>query len=343
MDVLLLFKLLPSLLAKLGAAVVVTELLARTINYKMTLLNKPKDKIKDTRKAVEGFINDKSIINAVSNIKADVKEITNFRWGCRIELDIAGVVGYKDLENELDYLKQLFRAKEVTLENREGKAIIDVINNPAAELEYKPMELPPTQLLLGYNMKGEPIIIDMRRTPHIGVQGASNSGKSKGIELALKNASNIDIVLLNTFDDDFTSLDTNVPIRRVRRINGNEEILKYLESIIENPVKRERPLYIVLDELNVIGKDKAINKAIQDVLSQARHYNIYFIALGQSLLKENCPYKQLFNVRVTFRAIDRSTIGAFLGCTVEDTNLLQQEFICYSDNIYRGKTYNYDF
>ena len=95
----------------------------------------------------------------------------------------------------------------------------------------------------------------------------------------------------------------------------------------------------MLDELNVLGKDKKINKAIMDVLAQARHFNIFLIALGQSLLKENCPYKQLFNVRVTFRAIDRSSISAFLGCTVEDTRLNQREFICYSDSIYRGKSY----
>ena len=98
-----------------------------------------------------------------------------------------------------------------------------------------------------------------------------------------------------------------------------------------------------MDELNVIGKDKEINKAIQDVLSQARHFNIYFIALGQSLLKENCPYKQLFNVRITFRAIDKSTISAFLGCNIEDTELRQQEFICYAEELQRGKTYNFSF
>ena len=139
------------------------------------------------------------------------------------------------------------------------------------------------------------------------------------------------------FANDFRS------ITGARRVNGNENILKYLKSIIEEPYKRDRPLYLVIDELNVLSKDKEINKAIQDVLSQARHYNVYLIAIGQILLKENCSYKQLFNARVTFRTVDKSTMGAFLGCTIEDTELKQQEFICYGEELYRGKTYNYSF
>lgn len=288
------------------------------------------------KRALKGFIRDKGITNDTTGLKAHVGEIRKFNSGFKAYIDISRVTDFTEIEKYQDYIKQLFRAKDVTMENIQGEVVIEVITDPAKELNYKPIKLKATELLLGYDYKGEPIIVDMLKTPHIGIQGASNSGKSKGIELALNNLRGADIVLLNVFDKDFTTVSA-------RRINGNEKILKFLEDIINNPKVRARPLYLVLDELNVLGKDKAINKAIQDVLSQARHFNIYFIALGQSLLKEQCPYKQLFNVRVTFRSIDRSTIGAFLGCTIEDTKLLQQEFICYSDSIYRGKTYNYSF
>ncbi len=289
-----------------------------------------------TRVALKRFISNQGILNDKTGQKAHVGSIWNKKWGFKAEIDISNVISYEDFEKHQDYLKQLFRAKEITMSNQEGKSIVEVVTKSIEDLEYKPLELLSTELLLGFNYKGEPIIVDMLKTPHIGVQGASNSGKSKGIELALNNLRGADTVLLNVFEKDFTSV-------QGRRINGNENILKYLQDIIENPYIRPRPLYLVLDELNVLGKDKAINKAIMDVLSQARHFNIYLIALGQSLLKENCPYKQLFNVRVTFRAIDKSSIGAFLGCSIADTNLLQREFICYSDNVYRGKTYLANF
>ena len=172
----------------------------------------------------------------------------------------------------------------------------------------------------------------MLKTPHVGVQGLSVVGKSKMVESALLNLIDADIALVNCFQKDFTEITGT-------RINGTEEILNYLTEIKDNKEYRERPLYIVIDELNVLGNDKKINSVIADLLSQARHFNIYVIALGQTLLKENCPYKNLFNVRITFKTIDKSMISAFLGCTIENTELQQREFIVYSDSIKRGKTY----
>ena len=334
LDVLDLFNMLPSLLAKGGAFLVTGRILAEVIKYKRTILKTPTNRIRP-KKTFNKIIEDRGLMNG--DIKANVCSIKEFTWGYRVIIDIAGVMDYKDIERELGYIKTMFRAEGITSRYAEGMAIIDICYT-MQELEYSKVELSPTKLLLGYNNKGENIIVDMLKTPHIGIQGASNSGKSKGVELALNNIKDkVDIILLNTFESDFKSL------TEARRINGNENILKYLKSIIDEPYRRNRPLYLVLDELNVIGKDKEINKAIQDVLSQARHYNIYLVALGQSLLKENCPYKQLFNVRVTFRAIDKSTISAFLGCNIEDTELRQQEFICYAEELQRGKTYNFSF
>ncbi|MGG7057625.1 hypothetical protein ACQPUZ_04935 [Clostridium tertium] len=289
---------------------------------------KRKNRIKEDLKH---FIEDKKIINSLGN-KPFIEDIELFEWGVKATIDISKVTGYEDVEKHQDYIKQLFRAYEVDISNNEGKVIIEIINKEIDDLEYSFSKLPSTTLLLGYDRKGEPITVDMKKTPHIGVQGTSNTGKSKMVELTLKNLRDVDIVLLNCFSDDFTNI-------KSRRINGNENILVFLNDLVLDPYVRKRPLYLVLDELNVLGKDKKINQAIIDILAQARHFNIYLIALGQTLLKENCPYKHLFNVRVTFRAIDKSSISAFLGCTVENTKLNQREFICYSDSIYRGKSY----
>lgn len=294
----------------------------------MPVSKKRKKKIKEELKH---FIEDKKITNSLGD-KPFIEDIELFEWGFKAILDISKVTSYKEIEKHQDYLQQLFRAYEVDISNNEGKVIIEVVNAKIDDINYEFIELPSTTLLLGYDKKGVPIIVDMKKTPHIGVQGTSNTGKSKMVELALKNLRNVDIVLLNCFNDDFTSI-------KARRINGNEKILNFLNNIVDDPYIRQRPLYLVLDELNVLGKDKKINQAIIDILAQARHFNIYLIALGQTLLKENCPYKHLFNVRVTFRAIDKSSISAFLGCTIENTKLNQREFICYSDNIYRGKSY----
>ncbi|MGL4107274.1 hypothetical protein [Clostridium sp. LP20] len=298
----------------------------------ISLLTPHEVKIKrGIKKRFRHFFKDKKIIN-VEEKTPYIDNVELYNWGFKSTIDISRISSFDDIEKNEDYIKQLFRAKEVKITNAKGTAILEVINKEVGDVKYTYVKLPPTSLLVGYNNKGEEIIVDMKKTPHIGVQGASNSGKSKMVELALRNLKNVDIILLNVFEDDFVTI-------KGRRINGNEDILDYLKTIIDEPYIRDKPLYLVLDELNVLGKDKAINKAIMDVLSQARHFNIYLIALGQSLLKEYCPYKQLFNVRITFRAIDKSSISAFLGCPGQDSELLQREFICYSDSIYRGKSY----
>ena len=308
-------------------------LLLGITGYSITQILTPvsEKRMKKIKENLKHFIKDKKIINQLEE-KARIEEIELYDWGFKATIDICKIAGYEDIEKHKDYIKQLFRAYEVEISNNEGKVIIEVIDKEIDDIIYEPIELPSTTLLLGYNRKGEPITVDMKKTPHIGVQGISNSGKSKMVELTLRNLKNVDIVLLNCFSDDFTSIKT-------RRINGNENILAFFNSLLIDPYIRKRPLFLVLDELNVLGKDKKINQAIIDILAQARHFNIYLIALGQTLLKENCPYKHLFNVRITFKAIEKSAISAFLGCTVEDTKLKTREFICYSDNIYRGKSY----
>lgn len=274
------------------------------------------------------FFKDKKLINYLDK-SPYISKIELKPYGFKIIVDISRVCSFKEMKNNEDYIKQLFRAKEVELSNKEGEVTIEVINNPVDELKYKYINLPPTSLLLGYDNKGYEIIVDMLKTPHIGIQGLSNVGKSKCVEIMLKNLKDkADIILINCFKNDFKSINS-------RRINNPSDILEYLQNCLYT---KERPLYIVIDEILVLSNDKKISKAIADLLGQARHYNIYIIAISQSMLKESCSYKNLFNVRMSFKMIDKSSIRAFLGVDVDET-LSQREFIVYSDRLIKGKSY----
>lgn len=290
---------------------------------------------KDERK-IKNFINEKNIINKARQ-KPKVKDIELFHWGLKVTLDIAGICSFEDIEKHEDYLRQLFKAKEIVLSNSEGKVFFEIINNPVLEKEYTSIELPSTSLLFGFDNKGEPIVGDMLITPHVGIQGISNCGKTKMVELMLRNLNNADFVLLNVMQKDFKKN------KALKRINNFKEIEEYLNDLVDNKHIRERPLYLVFDELNVLGKEhKGINNAIAAVLSQARHFNIFLIALGQSLLKEDCPYKQRFNVKVSFTA-STSAINAFIDTKIEKIELQQREFIYKDGKVKRGKSYKYDF
>lgn len=200
------------------------------------------------------------------------------------------------------------------------------LNKPVGDYELK----------IGYEnmlLFPKPIIINMKTTPHLFICGLSGSGKTCMIEYALKGKSSI---LINAFEDDFKSI-------RARRIIGNDNILKFFQNLLENMKKRkkdERPLYLVIDELLVLCVDKAITKAITDVLAIGRHYDIYLIGICQLGTKDSVKFKDLFNARVCFRQVEESSYRVILGYSPEDTQLKHREFYLYSDCIARGYTYN---
>lgn len=188
------------------------------------------------------------------------------------------------------------------------------------------------ELILGYQGKliKKPIIVDMRSTPHLLCCGLSGQGKSRCIEYAVKGK---DVVLLNAFHDDFKTI-------KGRRVVGDENILKYLESLVKEPYKREKPLYIVIDELLVLCIDKKISNAIKDLLAVGRHYNLICIGIAQRGTKQDLSFKDLFNSRMTFRQVEGSAYASILGYSIEDKRLNKREFILASDDLYKGMTYD---
>jgi DNA segregation ATPase FtsK/SpoIIIE-like protein len=193
--------------------------------------------------------------------------------------------------------------------------------------------LKDTQLLIGYDKKEWvkwPIIIDMEKTPHLFVCGLSGSGKTCLVEYAMKNKN---VILVNAFKKDFRSI-------KARRINGNDKILKYLNGILDKIYYRNKPLYIVLDELLVLCIDSKITRAIMDLLAVGRHYNIYLIGISQIGTKETVKFKDLFNTRICFRQVEESSYRAVLGYSPDQKDLHKRQFLFYSDQIGSGYTYD---
>lgn len=193
-------------------------------------------------------------------------------------------------------------------------------------------ELTEYDLVIGYSGKvfKKPIVVNMKSTPHLLCCGLSGQGKSRCIEYAVKGK---DVVLLNAFEDDFQAI-------KGRRIIGNANILKYLESLTREPYKREKPLYIVIDEMLSCCIDKKISEAIKNLLSFCRHMNIYIIGISVRGNKSDLSFKDLFNCRMTFRQVESSAYSTILGYSVEDKRLNKREFILASDDLYKGMTYD---
>lgn len=210
---------------------------------------------------------------------------------------------------------------------------LDCIIDKLKDIVYTFMPLSPYQLLLGYNHRHEPIILDMRITPHVGVVGISNNGKSKCIELALSNLRGAEIHLINVFEHDFKML------KQAKRIKGEMNILDYLYYVSHETIKHEKPLYIVIDEYNVLNNLKGLDEAIENLLRQARHRNIFVIVIGQQMTRDECNFKNLFNCRLCFKQVSPINYYSFLGNTIDEPKLKQREFIVLHEKLEYGKSY----
>ena len=254
--------------------------------------------------------------------------LTTFGVISKTIVDIANI--------QLDFIKEEKRIKEFQEQLLKNHLLLSKYfegykNNKNKNDNTISVKLKPTQFIVGYDENLKPIIVDMEKTPHIGIMGSSYTGKSKCVETMIASNPNIEVTLLNAFETDFTSLD-------VDRINGIEEIKAFLKAELNNKEKRSRPHVIVIDECNVLSLENDIDKLIKGLLAQARHFNVYIIAILQLANKNDCPYKNLFNTRISFKHIDDDLITTFLGAKPESI-LKHREFFMYDTDYRQGKTY----
>lgn len=242
---------------------------------------------------------------------------------------------YKDVNlTKLNFLKpyvnKIFGCDKADFTLMDNGALTLSIYKPQDFLDYKQVQLQDRELLLGYNQEGY-IIADMGKYPHLLISGLSNQGKSKMIYYMLKNLGDrANILVLNGFKEDY---------RGFTLVQGTKAIQRRIEAILKDKEIRIKPLYLILEEMQSINKDKKLQEQLKELLSMGRHYNIYCIGIIQNATKENCSFKDLFNCRCSFRQIDSSSYQVCLGTSVEK-GLEQREFYFLDSNLVKGYTFS---
>lgn len=242
---------------------------------------------------------------------------------------------YRDVNlTKLNFLKpnvnKIFGCDKADFTLMDNGALILSIYKPQEFLDYKQVQLQDRELLLGYNQEGY-IIADMGKYPHLLISGLSNQGKSKMIYYMLKNLGDMaNILVLNGFKEDYKGFTL---------VQGTKAIQRRIEAILKDKEIRIKPLYLILEEMQSINKDKKLQEQLKELLSMGRHYNIYCIGIIQNATKENCSFKDLFNCRCSFRQIDSSSYQVCLGTSVEK-GLEQREFYFLDSNLVKGYTFS---
>ena len=242
---------------------------------------------------------------------------------------------YRDVNlTKLNFLKpnvnKIFGCDKADFTLMDNGALTLSIYKPQEFLDYKQVQLQNRELLLGYNQQGY-IIADMGKYPHLLISGLSNQGKSKMIYYMLKNLEDrANILVLNGFKEDY---------RGFTLVQGTKAIQRRIEDILKDKEIRIKPLYLILEEMQSMSKDKKLQEQLKELLSMGRHYNIFVIGIIQNATKENCSFKDLFNCRCSFRQIDSSSYQVCLGTSVEK-GLEQREFYFLDSNLIKGYTFS---
>lgn len=228
------------------------------------------------------------------------------------------------------YVNKIFGCDRADFTLMDNGALTLSIYKPQDFLDYKQVQLQDRELLLGYNQEGY-IIADMGKYPHLLISGLSNQGKSKMVNYMLKNLEDrANILVLNGFKEDY---------RGFTLVQGTKAIQRSIEAILKDKEIRSKPLYLILEEMQSISKDKKLQEQLKELLSMGRHYNIFVIGIIQNATKENCSFKDLFNCRCSFRQIDSSSYQVCLGTSVEK-GLEQREFYFLDSNLIKGYTFS---
>lgn len=297
----------------------------KELKYKLDLENK-----------FDEFFKDKKICNRWEAIPK-VLDINLLRNGFSASVDISSTCDLNDISKHKNYLRSLFKSRIIDISEDRGIVLINSYYDTFIDKHLSDTKIDLYKPIWGYDIKGNIIYSDMFKTAHVGIIGASLSGKSYMVEGALNSVSGADIVLINAFENDFSSINA-------QRINEETEIEEYLKNVLINEKDREIPLYIVIDECNVLSiRNRNIDKYIKGILAQGRHNNVYIIAIMQLGLKEDCSFRNLLNVRIAFSHKDFSMITNFLGVKEEllPANRLEARefFVIDSSDVRHGKTY----
>lgn len=202
---------------------------------------------------------------ALRNVKYEV-----FGFSCNIHapygLTLAELEAEKTVNIIQDNLKCLFRIKKVFKSNYvQAKFIIRDI----PLVDFKPIKFSPYHLYMSTGIDGQAMTSNMIKYPHVLVQGSTNMGKTKFIDLMITNLIttespddvNFYIVQADKFDQ--------VIYRRCKHCKGYAEnvvetycMLRYLLGIVE---ARSEKLKMLLEKgicENAYQYNEAIDKGI---------------------------------------------------------------------------------
>lgn len=192
--------------------------------------------------------------------------------------------------------------------------------------------------IVGFDVLGNPVIVDLAKFPHLLVGGATNSGKSVGLQALISSiiySRSPDRVSLILIDVGATSLlpfsglphlsypiirDHSTACQALAALKVEMDRRIELQIINKEGFKKLPRLVIVIDEFpSLLNNDKQMSKliahTISGLLQRGRHAKIHIVLAAQNPTFQHTRGVDLGNItaRIAFRCAKRNTSEVILG------------------------------
>jgi S-DNA-T family DNA segregation ATPase FtsK/SpoIIIE len=271
------------------------------------------------------------------------KIIPQEKYGKDLEIKLTDGLTYSDLEKSIPVIESNFNCvTELEWQRFKGIGYLKMANEDFDEKNpFTPVETKPYELYFGQTYFKENIVVDMNEMPHVLIAGATGSGKSRCLFIALTNLlhnhNENEIALYLAQVSDKRDLQKFYNLKQTKYFAKNlqhaDQLIKYilklqnernellnkynLNSIVEYnkkfPNNKMAYVYFAIDEFasmmpGEIDDNSDIKKRcifnLHELMRQARSAGIFVLASIQRPDRVNMDVniKNLFNIKIGFRS-----------------------------------------
>ena len=297
-------------------------------------------------------------------------------WGYNLMVTIPAGKRFEDLEKLKDAIKVFYPCNvEMEIRKLTSLANVKLITKDFSSQAFKPIKLKSNELLFGYDLMDDPIIVDMNEFPHVLIAGMTGQGKSRLLLIILTNLlysyeNNMEIYLTALSKNDHKIFKDHPAVKSYLR--DIADIKKLYENLNKLREKREEIIdkagciniseynnkskfkmsyiYIFADEFSLYMPDDSDSKQVEEdkkvalallkiIIKEARSAGIFVILGIQVSTYQEMPtiIRRCCNVKVTFKQSDEVSSKVIIN-TTDAIFLEKQEFIIFSDSYIHCKT-----
>lgn len=118
----------------------------------------------------------------------EIQYINEKSFGYSLVVKINDGLSYEKLERLRETIQDNFGSLVIISRKKiSNYATVEIITNPKNDLTFKPVLTDPYELFLGYDFKGQPIILNQANFPHLLIAGVTGTGKSRIVSAIVTN------------------------------------------------------------------------------------------------------------------------------------------------------------